>query len=55
VVARTVISVVRITEILEEEETDIVLYNKLHPLHYINATLLDMIKPLAPKLNEIHA
>jgi len=54
VVARTVISVVRITEILEEE-TDIVLYNKLHPLHYINATLLDMIKPLAPKLNEIHA
>jgi hypothetical protein len=52
--ARTVISIVRVTEILEEE-TDIVVYSKLHPLHYINAALLDMIKALAPKVNQIHA
>jgi len=38
VFARTVISIVRVTEILEEE-TDTVVYNKLHPLLYINATV----------------
>jgi hypothetical protein len=38
VFARIVISIERVTEILEEE-TDIVVYNKLHPLLYINATL----------------
>lgn len=54
VFTRTVISIVRVTEILEEE-TDIVVFNKLHQSHYINATLLDMFKPLSPKVNQIHA
>jgi hypothetical protein len=50
VFTRSVISIVWITEILEEE-TDIIVCNELHPFGYINATQHDMIKPLKPKAN----
>jgi len=53
VFARSIISIVRVTEILEEE-IDIVVFNRLQPLHYINATLIDMMKPLTPEVNQIH-
>jgi len=53
VFVRTVISIVRVTEMLEEV-INIVVFNRLQPLHYINATLIDMIKPLTSKANQIH-
>jgi hypothetical protein len=55
VFARIIISIVRVTEILEEE-TDIVVYTIISCIHYSTSTqrYLDMIKLLKPKVNQIH-